>query len=187
MSRAGGGSRIERRFAALRGAGRGGFVAFVTAGDPDLETSREILMGLPAAGADLIGPIWLWRQTLMNNDETFVPPDPNNYNVQFRPDGTVSVQADCNQVGGTYTVDGSFSLVQDFTASNDPVQTTNTEDDGVVFFGNGTTVTLFDLTNPGNPIELATLRDPGSLDLDASGSTLVSASGAGVRVVDPFG
>ena len=54
MSRAGGGSRIERRFAALRGAGRGGFVAFVTAGDPDLETSREILMGLPAAGADVI-------------------------------------------------------------------------------------------------------------------------------------
>ena len=47
-------SRLERRFSDLRAAGRGGFVAFVTAGDPDYETSREIVMGLPAAGADVI-------------------------------------------------------------------------------------------------------------------------------------
>jgi len=48
------GSRIERRFAALKAAGRGAFVAFVTAGDPDYETSLEIVRGLPAAGADVI-------------------------------------------------------------------------------------------------------------------------------------
>lgn len=47
-------TRIKRRFDALAAEGRGGFVAFVTAGDPDLETAREILMGLPEAGADLI-------------------------------------------------------------------------------------------------------------------------------------
>jgi len=47
-------SRIPGRFAALKTAGRGGLVTFLTAGDPDLETSREILMGLPAAGADII-------------------------------------------------------------------------------------------------------------------------------------
>ena len=46
--------RIERRFAALKAEGRGGLVTFLTAGDPDLETSREIVLGLPAAGADLI-------------------------------------------------------------------------------------------------------------------------------------
>ena len=46
--------RIGRRFAALKAEGRSGFVAFVTAGDPDPETSAEILRGLPAAGADLI-------------------------------------------------------------------------------------------------------------------------------------
>ncbi len=46
--------RIERRFAALREAGRGGLVAFLTAGDPDEATSREIVLGLAAAGADLI-------------------------------------------------------------------------------------------------------------------------------------
>ena len=47
-------SRIAGRFQALKAEGRGGLITFVTAGDPDLETSREILFGLPAAGADLI-------------------------------------------------------------------------------------------------------------------------------------
>lgn len=47
-------SRIEARFAALRAEGRGGLVAFVTAGDPNTELSTEILVGLPAAGADII-------------------------------------------------------------------------------------------------------------------------------------
>ena len=47
-------TRIDRRFASLRSAGRAGLVTFITAGDPDHETSFEILRGLPAAGADLI-------------------------------------------------------------------------------------------------------------------------------------
>ena len=49
-----GDGRIERRFTALKAEGRGGLVTFLTAGDPDPETSREIVLGLPAAGADLI-------------------------------------------------------------------------------------------------------------------------------------
>ncbi len=47
-------TRIGKRFAALKAEGRAGLVTFVTAGDPDLETSKEILFGLPGAGADLI-------------------------------------------------------------------------------------------------------------------------------------
>jgi tryptophan synthase alpha chain len=47
-------SRIDMRFAALKEAGRKAFVAFVTAGDPDYATSEKILLGLPAAGADVI-------------------------------------------------------------------------------------------------------------------------------------
>jgi len=46
--------RISRRFAALRAEGRGGLVAFVTAGDPDGETTAALLAGLPVAGADVI-------------------------------------------------------------------------------------------------------------------------------------
>lgn len=47
-------SRLETRFRELREAGRGGLVAFVTAGDPDPGVSAEILAGLPAAGADVV-------------------------------------------------------------------------------------------------------------------------------------
>lgn len=47
-------TRIEERFRALREAGRAGLVTFVTAGDPDYETSLKIASGLPAAGADVI-------------------------------------------------------------------------------------------------------------------------------------
>ena len=47
-------TRIADRFAALGEEGRAGLVTFVTAGDPDEATSRDILMALPGAGADLI-------------------------------------------------------------------------------------------------------------------------------------
>ena len=46
--------RIAKRFAALKAEGRAGFVAYLTAGDPDLETSTRLFEGLAAAGADLI-------------------------------------------------------------------------------------------------------------------------------------
>ena len=44
-------SRIAKRFADLKAAGKKGFVAYISAGDPDLETSFDILKGLPGAGA----------------------------------------------------------------------------------------------------------------------------------------
>ena len=47
-------TRIDAKFAALKAEGRPGFVAYVMSGDPDLDTSLEILKGLPAAGADVI-------------------------------------------------------------------------------------------------------------------------------------
>ncbi len=47
-------ARIDSRFETLRAEGRAGFVTFVTAGDPNYDTSLEILRGLPGAGADII-------------------------------------------------------------------------------------------------------------------------------------
>ncbi len=46
--------RIRERFAKLKSQGRAGLVTFTTAGDPDQETARKILNGMPGAGADLI-------------------------------------------------------------------------------------------------------------------------------------
>lgn len=47
-------SRLATRFAEVKAAGRGAFVPFVTSCDPDPDTFRELLAGLPAAGADAI-------------------------------------------------------------------------------------------------------------------------------------
>jgi tryptophan synthase alpha chain len=48
------GSRIDRRFARLKDEGQPALVTFITAGDPDYDTSLAILNALPAAGADVI-------------------------------------------------------------------------------------------------------------------------------------
>src|ERR1700722_2974741 len=47
-------TRIDRKFAALKAEGRAALVTFITAGDPEPETSLAILEALPAAGADVI-------------------------------------------------------------------------------------------------------------------------------------
>ncbi len=46
--------RMDRRFAGLNGGGRAALVTFLTAGDPDYDTSLAILEALPKAGADVI-------------------------------------------------------------------------------------------------------------------------------------
>ncbi|MBV9532337.1 MAG: tryptophan synthase subunit alpha [Bradyrhizobium sp.] len=47
-------ARIDATFAKLKGEGRSAFVTFLMAGDPDLETSLQIIKQLPNAGADII-------------------------------------------------------------------------------------------------------------------------------------
>lgn len=47
-------SRIDARFNELKRDNKAAFVAYIMAGDPDLETAFRTLQGLPAAGADLI-------------------------------------------------------------------------------------------------------------------------------------
>lgn len=47
-------TRIDAKFAELKATGKKAFVAYVMAGDPDLETSIEIVKGLPKAGVDII-------------------------------------------------------------------------------------------------------------------------------------
>lgn len=47
-------TRIDKKFAELKRERRAGLVAFITAGDPDHDTSLAVLKGLPGAGADII-------------------------------------------------------------------------------------------------------------------------------------
>jgi tryptophan synthase alpha chain len=47
-------TRIDRRFAQLKTEGRAALVTFLTAGDPDPETSLALLRAIPTAGADVV-------------------------------------------------------------------------------------------------------------------------------------
>jgi tryptophan synthase alpha chain len=46
--------RIEKRFAGLKEKGEKALVAYLTAGFPDLETTRDLILALDAAGADVL-------------------------------------------------------------------------------------------------------------------------------------
>src|SRR6185369_11867319 len=46
--------RIAESFSALRANGGKGFIPFITAGDPDLDTTEDLLVELAEAGATLI-------------------------------------------------------------------------------------------------------------------------------------
>jgi tryptophan synthase alpha chain len=47
-------TRITKKFERLRREGRKAFIPYITAGDPDLATTEEILLALDEAGADVI-------------------------------------------------------------------------------------------------------------------------------------
>lgn len=47
-------SRIREKFGDLKRSERGGFIPFITAGDPDLATTERLLIELAKAGADII-------------------------------------------------------------------------------------------------------------------------------------
>ena len=46
--------RIERTFSSLREKGERALVVYLTAGDPSLESTKEIILGLDAAGVDVL-------------------------------------------------------------------------------------------------------------------------------------
>jgi tryptophan synthase alpha chain len=47
-------SRIDTCFARLKAAGEKALVCFVTAGDPDLETTKQVVLEIEKAGADIV-------------------------------------------------------------------------------------------------------------------------------------
>lgn len=73
--------------------------------------------GAPSNAAVLIGPVWKWTQSLNSSGGvTQVVPDPNLYTLQFNPDGSVAVKADCNSGRGVYTAGANNSLVIQISA-----------------------------------------------------------------------
>jgi heat shock protein HslJ len=55
----------------------------------------------------LVGPLWRWDSTTLNDGSRILVPDPSRYTLQLNPDGTAAIKADCNQISGTYILNGS--------------------------------------------------------------------------------
>src|ERR1051326_3065016 len=47
-------TRIEKKFAELKAEGRKAFIPYITTGDPDMETTLDLVLVLEKAGADVI-------------------------------------------------------------------------------------------------------------------------------------
>ena len=68
------------------------------------------LLAMTACGssAKLVGPTWQWNGLTLNNPKhQSAIPDPQNYTLTFKDDDTFQAKADCNQLSGTYTTNGS--------------------------------------------------------------------------------
>jgi heat shock protein HslJ len=64
-------------------------------------------------GGDITGTTWqlVSLETQRPQFSAIVPGGPSeNYTITFNTDGTFKAQADCNQVGGTYTIQGQGVL-----------------------------------------------------------------------------
>jgi tryptophan synthase alpha chain len=92
-------TRIDATFARLRAEHRKAFVAYVMAGDPDAATATEIVLGLPAAGVDVI--------------ELGLPfTDP-------MADGPTIQLAGQRALEGGMTLDGTLDIVRKLRETND--------------------------------------------------------------------
>jgi heat shock protein HslJ len=60
-----------------------------------------------SSGSDITGIVWQWTamQETVPASQSVVP-DPQNYTITFNTDGSAAIKADCNQVTGSYKIDG---------------------------------------------------------------------------------
>jgi heat shock protein HslJ len=58
-------------------------------------------------GGSLTGATWQWQGSQYSNDTSATPEDPSKYTIAFAEDGTYQGMADCNGIGGEYTLEDS--------------------------------------------------------------------------------
>jgi heat shock protein HslJ len=76
-----------------------------------LAVSAVALLGACQSSAGLTGKTWQWTaSTTKVPASQSVVPDPENYTIEFKSDGTFSAKVDCNQASGTYTTTSSGGL-----------------------------------------------------------------------------
>jgi heat shock protein HslJ len=77
------------------------------------QSADAVPVAAPATEAQIMNIVWQWSDLV----ETLpaaqsVVPDPQNYTITFLEDGTIGIKADCNVVGGHYTLDGASLSIQ---------------------------------------------------------------------------
>lgn len=78
----------------------------------DVPTTPEV--GVEAVSLDeIIDITWQWSELVETDPASqSVVPNPQDYTIVFRSDGTVNIQADCNAVMGTYSQAGSALIIE---------------------------------------------------------------------------
>ncbi|UCG23825.1 MAG: META domain-containing protein [Chloroflexota bacterium] len=83
-------------------AGEMGYVNGGPAEEPVIDEQPE------EAAVDIVGETWSWTEFNDQAGESDIDVlNPENYTLTLMPDGTASIQADCNMVSWTYTLEGS--------------------------------------------------------------------------------
>ncbi len=74
----------------------------------DTPAPTDTPAAMPASQDQIIDIVWQWSDlTETEPAGQSVIPDSEKYTVTFRPDGTASIQADCNRVNWPYTMEGN--------------------------------------------------------------------------------
>jgi heat shock protein HslJ len=81
-------------------------------GDQLVETGSRTIASSSDSGLEIVGTVWRWTKFLEANDNEILVDDPENYTIEFMPDGAVQIKADCNSVGGSYAVNGSQLTIE---------------------------------------------------------------------------
>jgi heat shock protein HslJ len=65
----------------------------------------------PTSSNSITGIVWQWTSvTNQTTKETTTVPKPEDYNIVFNADGTLTGKADCNSFTGTYSQQNGFSI-----------------------------------------------------------------------------
>jgi len=64
----------------------------------------------PASASELAGTSWQLLNITSMDDRVDVPDSPAKYTIQFRPDGTAQIVADCNRGSGTWISESAGRL-----------------------------------------------------------------------------
>ena len=72
--------------------------------------TEEAVQAIPVD--DILDISWQWKDLIESEPASqSVVPNPENYTIIFRADGSIEITADCNQVQGTYTQQGSVLII----------------------------------------------------------------------------